>query len=68
MTAASDHGWRVMFWFLTNGGWIQVGFAFLEASDEQHALSRAAQRASALGFAVNKDTKIEVHAETDGRL
>lgn len=70
MTAPStEHGWRVTFWFLSDKyGWIQIGFAFLDARDEQHALSRGAQRAAALGFAVNKDTKITVSAETDGRL
>ena len=62
--------WRVTFWFLTNNfGWTQLGFAFVEAKSEQHALMRCSQRASKLGFSVDGDTKIEIRPETgDGRL
>jgi hypothetical protein len=62
-------GWRVTFWFLTGDmGWTQLGFAFLSAEDEQHAISKAAQRAVKFGFTVNKDTTIDCRRETDGRL
>ena len=65
---ASD--WRVTFWFLTDHtGWTQLGFAFVAAKSEQHALMLCTQRATKIGFHVDKDTKVEIGPETgDGRL
>jgi hypothetical protein len=62
--------WRVTFWFLTDAmGWTQLGFAFVGAKSEHHALMLCTQRASRLSFRVDKDTRIEVRPETgDGRL
>ena len=62
--------WRVTFWFLTdNFGWTQLGFAFVKAKSEQLALMVCTQRASKIGFQVDRDTKVEIRQETgDGRL
>lgn len=60
--------WRVTFWFLADG-WVQLGFAFVQAETEQHALARCAQRAAKLGLQVDGDTKIEIRPEIgDGTL
>lgn len=62
--------WRVTFWFLSDGfGWTQLGFAFVKARTEQHALMRCTQRSAKLGFTVDRNTEIEIRPETgDGRL
>ena len=59
--------WRVTFWFLDNG-WTQVGYAFVNAKSEHLALARCAQRAERLGFQVDKDTRIDIRPEVDGKL
>lgn len=60
--------WRVTFWFLADG-WIQLGFAFVKAKSEHLALMLCTQRASKIGFRVDKDTKVEIRPEAgDGRL
>jgi hypothetical protein len=70
MTATPGDDWRVTFWFLTDHtGWTQLGFAFVAAKSEQHALMLCTQRSAKLGFNVNGDTKIEIRPETgDGKL
>ena len=61
--------WRVTFWFLAGWGWTQLGFAFVEAKSEHHALMLCTQRSAKLGFTVDRDTQIEIRPETgDGRL
>jgi hypothetical protein len=58
----------VTFWFLADG-WIQLGFAFVEANSEHAALARCSQRAAKLGFRVDKDTRLEIRPEAgDGKL
>jgi hypothetical protein len=67
-TQGDEPKWRVTFWFLANG-WIQLGFAFVKARSEHHALTLCAQRAAKIGFTVDRDTRIEIKPETeDGRL
>ena len=67
MTAPPGDDWRVMFWFLTDSmGWTQLGFAFVKAKSEHHALMLCTQRSAKLGFNVNSDTKIEIGPETGG--
>lgn len=62
--------WRVTFWFLTGSlGWTQLGFAFVAAKSEHMALMLCTQRASKLGFHVDKDTTVEIRPESgDGKL
>lgn len=70
MTAVDESAeWRVTFWFLAEWGWTQVGFAFIKAKSEHLALMLCTQRASKLGFRVDKDTKVEIRTEDgNGRL
>jgi hypothetical protein len=61
---------RVEFWFLdTNrGGWCQVGWAYVEAADRDHALGKCVQRAVRLGFVFNTDTLVSVKEEDGSSL
>jgi hypothetical protein len=64
--------WRVAFWFLDTRqfgvSWVQLGFAYVEARDRDHAITLCSQRAAKLGFGINKDTIIRARRETGGRL
>lgn len=58
--------WRVNLWFLNgNYGWTNIGFAWLKASDREHAVLIAARRAQKIGFMVDNDTKIDCDLEDD---
>jgi hypothetical protein len=64
MAKAEIPEWRVKIWFLVPyEGWVGMEFAFVRATDRDHAIAYGIQRSLKRGFAITGDMKLEARYE-----